>query len=717
MAAFAPIPCVPPSRNEALCMDWSNDPSAPVLAVSGRGSDIQVFNDEGDRQEPGIEVTRPSDATHIQWHPKNKVLAMGWKDGAVSVWSETAMPQEDTLIHAAPITMLTWSPEGSRLLTGDASGMMGVWKVDKRCRLTPICQYAKKGAITCCAFRNPEARPNSCPDFFFGGDSGQVCFANDSGRCSDAFAVKGEIASILYYNRREAVVVITRSFMLEQYQLQAGPVPALKQTMRVKMSGSANDADTLQCIWAGDGTLATVCNESMVRVWDLQQDENYMLSLNDEAIATKSSSDRITKVMFNARRGMLAASTKDGLVVFWRFVGAPAGEEDAASAWSPVTTVELNARVEHLAWGPRPSLLAAGFAESATVLLETAFYRKVRDGLGCIQSGPDTLTVTRAGVEGATPLNLTAGIRISGADHDESRVVVWSGKKVEVWQPGADGCRFLGAFSRVTSLIGIRGESLFALVGPRIEVCNLQGTVKNTLTFTDAEGEPITLDIMGNFLVVATSLGHIKMWDVSRRQPKMVGGGTVFADSGGNLLGSITSVSVNADGSRVSVLCTTARGSTAVPDSKLHVWFVDLHKISAFDFGAQGRLPISHFWDPLEPKLLGCETTPLKKSAEPSTVESGGSAAEVTTLFVTPEAEVKLQDSFGLEKGQEAFMGIAVPELFFAFKRADVEAYHAERGGAGSTLQPRTMRDFSGMESGEHSKQPHPRPSRHARVV
>ena len=89
----------------------------------------------------------------------------------------------------------------------------------------------------------------------------------------------------------------------------------------------------------------------------------------------------------------------------------------------------------------------------------------------------------------------------------------------------------------------------------------------------------------------------------------------------------------------------------------------------------------------------------------------------MTTLFVTPEAEVKLQDSFGLEKGQEAFMGIAVPELFFAFKRADVEAYHAERGGAGSTLQPRTMRDFSGMESGEHSKQPHPRPSRHARVV
>ena len=699
MAAFAPIPCQPASKCEALCLDWSKDPAAPLLAVSGRGSQIQVFNDEGDKQEPGIDVKRSSDASHIAWHPKNKVLAMGWKDGAVSVWSDTAMPQEDNVIHASPITMLMWSPEGSRLLTGDASGMMGVWKVDKRCRLTPICQYAKQGAITCCAFRNPEARPNSCPDFFFGGENGQVCFANDSGRCSDAFSVSGPIASILYYNKKEAVVVITRNFMLEQYSLQNGPTPALKQTMRVKMSGSANDAHALQCIWAGEGTLATVCNESMVRVWDLEADENYMLSLNDEAIRTKTSSDRITKVMFHAQRGMLAASTKDGLVVFWRFIGSPTDAEDAASAWSPVTVVELNARVEHLAWGPRPSLLAAGFAESATVLLETAFYRKVREGLGCIQSGPDSLTVTRCEPD-ALPVTLTAGIRISGADHDESRIVVWSGKKAEVYEVQADSCRFVGAFSRVTSLIGIRKESLYAIVGPRVECCNLQGTVKHTIAFTDSEGEPCTLDVMGNFLVVATTLGMIKMWDISRREPRQLGAGTKFAEKDDVLLGNIISVKVNADGSRVSVLSTKNRGNTVVPDTNVYVWFTDLHKIQGYDFGEAGRLPNSHFWDPQEPKLLGCETSPQKKGADGGLKESS-SAAEVTTLFVTPEAEVKLQDSFPLEKGYEALMGVQVPSLYFAFKRSDVEAYHADRGGLESTLLARTMRDFSGMEASQ----------------
>ena len=222
MAAFAPIPCVPEAGPATtICCDWNNDAVVPLLAVSCRGSTIRVFNDEGD-QQPGIEIKRASDAVIIQWHPKNKVLALGWKDGAISVWSDQSLPQEDTLIHTSTITLLTWSPDGSRLLTGDSSGMVGIWKVDKRCRLTPICRYAKHGAITAIAFRNPEARPNSCPDFFFGGNEGKVCFANDSGRCMDAFTVGGDIASILTstYNGSENVVVITRQFMLVQYQVR-----------------------------------------------------------------------------------------------------------------------------------------------------------------------------------------------------------------------------------------------------------------------------------------------------------------------------------------------------------------------------------------------------------------------------------------------------------------------------------------------------------------
>ena len=44
-----------------------------------------------------------------------------------------------------------------------------------------------------------------------------------------------------------------------------------------------------------------------------------------------------------------------------------------------------------------------------------------------------------------------------------------------------------------------------------------QGTVKQILQFSEAEGDPILLDICGNFLGAGTSVGYIKMWDLSRR--------------------------------------------------------------------------------------------------------------------------------------------------------------------------------------------------------
>ena len=44
-----------------------------------------------------------------------------------------------------------------------------------------------------------------------------------------------------------------------------------------------------------------------------------------------------------------------------------------------------------------------------------------------------------------------------------------------------------------------------------------QGTVKQLITLNEMEGEPVTMDISGHFLVVTTTTGFIKVYDVSRR--------------------------------------------------------------------------------------------------------------------------------------------------------------------------------------------------------
>lgn len=59
--------------------------------------------------------------------------------------------------------------------------------------------------------------------------------------------------------------------------------------------------------------------------------------------------------------------------------------------------------------------------------------------------------------------------------------------------------------------------SIYSIEGNNVQVRSLQGTVKQTLNFTESEGQPIGLDVCGNFLVTSTINGIIKLWDLSRR--------------------------------------------------------------------------------------------------------------------------------------------------------------------------------------------------------
>lgn len=63
----------------------------------------------------------------------------------------------------------------------------------------------------------------------------------------------------------------------------------------------------------------------------------------------------------------------------------------------------------------------------------------------------------------------------------------------------------------------IQDGSIYAIENGSVQVRSLQGTVKQTLSFPENEGQPIALDVCGNFLVTATLQGVVRLWDLSRR--------------------------------------------------------------------------------------------------------------------------------------------------------------------------------------------------------
>lgn len=46
----------------------------------------------------------------------------------------------------------------------------------------------------------------------------------------------------------------------------------------------------------------------------------------------------------------------------------------------------------------------------------------------------------------------------------------------------------------------------------------IQGTVKQLINFSEVEGQPVCLDVCGNYLLIGTDLGILKVFDLSRRQ-------------------------------------------------------------------------------------------------------------------------------------------------------------------------------------------------------
>ena len=223
---------------------------------------------------------------------------------------------------------------------------MCVWSVDARGSLTPTRQYRRKGEITSAVFcvmpaatvvvpqtasqlsvqsvlsgqRKAENKQASSPAFFFGTDRGAVVYADDLGHCTDVHQLTASIDTMLFYEERSRLVIITRSLLLTQYQVaEDGRV---SRVMQVKMSVAGDVAEKgLKCVvWASPGLLAAATHEKMVRLLDLAADESYNLSLT--AIGDiLDRSDHVVCLAFGPLDRYLAVGTHCGVVAVWKYNG------------------------------------------------------------------------------------------------------------------------------------------------------------------------------------------------------------------------------------------------------------------------------------------------------------------------------------------------------------------------------------------------------------
>jgi hypothetical protein len=91
----------------------------------------------------------------------------------------------------------------------------------------------------------------------------------------------------------------------------------------------------------------------------------------------------------------------------------------------------LAAKVSDVAWGPGETLLAASMLENVSMLCETVMHHKMNGKTSVMQLSSDRVSVETFK---ETPYVIQAGIPIKGLDLFGENLVVFSGKKIEIYE-------------------------------------------------------------------------------------------------------------------------------------------------------------------------------------------------------------------------------------------------------------------------------------------
>ncbi|UJR28505.1 hypothetical protein I4U23_009743 [Adineta vaga] len=748
-------------------MEWH--PSLNILAVASinAGTNIFFYGEDGEHDE-AARVQHTSNAYSIAWHPVKKTLAIGFSNGELMIWNGSNRRLESVIVHKSCITSLTFNTEGTQLLSADQEGLIIIWKADSLaqvsqqsvmfqlnipgeaityvlCKSTPVgrsdqdyrdlARAAVEGdqtALDMLAMKTSRVQTYETTMFFVGTDKGNVHIVTD--RIRKACSADDGIVRLLHSYEHNILIVITVTNMMTQYNIQQIETQSevLIPTHSGKLPGRPMDSDfTL----IGTGLFAYVTGESTIRMIDLNSSDNILLKLNPSM--GFANNEVLTSISYSTIKGIIAAGTSRGNIAFWIYT-PNRRTTDMEKHWNLQRAKPIcnGLPIRKLKYCPQRNCLVANLNSQLFMLTNENMSAAYRDNLAVVQLSPTVIHVAffRYSIVKEEELDMPFKNLCVSKNH----IAVWNKKQIRVYELICDAskadaekvvCNNKGLVACSPSNVVLYDQLLFVHENGRVNVVSFQGTSRQSLTFGQNEGEVSTISSNTSFLVMGSTKGYVKVFDISRRELRQLGK-TLNINTHTPSVDSIRELAINCTGSKVTVLTSQ---TNLQPSSRIYVWDVEKDSVTNFDFSSE-KLPGSDYglikqkdhtnkntpqyrrypsnvqWDPEDARLMALEiylhqqrfdlstsltaddllltsrgvgdgnsmlaTDHTAVSREATAVNHEDLAESlIVSMFCTPDNQIYPKEVFPRDASYRQLMAIKIPFYFFVTRDKNAESH------------------------------------------
>ncbi|CAO1309472.1 unnamed protein product [Diamesa hyperborea] len=719
-------------------------PNESLFAVASfghdRGGSVTIFEDSG---EPLRDVSYPnhpsSQATALCFHPTRQLLLSGWENGEIHAWingRREFIPIQGSGLHKSPIMLIEFSEGGGRLVTADSNGTLTGWRCDQQGQFLTMFSHDLRDPLLHITFRrtvesstNTElinlaklavagdevaldtltnwrprtaarnmshsgVKDNHC--FYVGSQSGILFYINQSGTCTEVLRTDtSPIIQILWHPKREAIVSLMEDMTVGHFLVES--TGNLTELDRVKLSSRISGYDGA-ISWAGN-SLAIITGDLSVRIWDIDTSDNFLLPTDHSSIKNITQSTNLRTsgteifvcIAYCAQNQTLCSGTNQGNIYIWKKTNY---KSESENGWQLTDVSTVRGAIKQCIWGLTSDTLkpciVVNCISNCYILKEQPLMSYHTRDLWVTQRSANKVLIENSSQQTAT---VTADISITNLCLTDFNLILTNGRVVMIYKIQLDNLtvRFSSTFNCENVQIFIYDQNIICMSQTSVVILSLNGVQLQEISFSDHEGKPIGCDLTNKFLTTFTINGYIKIYDVSRHEPKLLMPSKNAYDLFENF-GEIIAAKCNYDGTLVALTIAT---ENLIPDGKIYMWDIETNLVCSYDFlqkandGSAGnapRLPLNFFWDTDDCRLLACEARLIQQMNNKSMNTDTSSWAESQVYLVF------LNDTFVKE--------LEVVTLTASEQLINLCAPHVITLKVG-VIGQKTLRDFVGLQSSD----------------